>query len=60
MKFHTVVEDETPYSYEIRTETEVTVMKFGSGFLRIEINKIFSVLHSKEPKVLDSICYMYL
>jgi hypothetical protein len=25
-------------------------MKFGSGFLRTEINEIFSVLHSKEPK----------
>jgi hypothetical protein len=41
-------------------------MKFGSGFLRTEINEIFSVLHSKElkkpkkPKVLDSICYMCL
>jgi hypothetical protein len=43
--------------------TEGTVMKFGSGFLRTEINEIFSVLHSKEPKnpkVLDSICYMCL
>src|SRR5688572_11477038 len=30
--------------------TEGTVMKFGSGFLRTEINEIFSVLHSKEPK----------
>jgi hypothetical protein len=44
-------------------------MNFGSGFLRTEINEIFSVLHSKEPKepkepkkpkVLDSICYMCL
>jgi hypothetical protein len=41
-------------------------MKFGSGFLRTEINEIFSVLHPKEPKepknpkVLDSICYMCL
>jgi hypothetical protein len=44
-------------------------MKFGSCFLRTEINEIFSVLHSKEPKepkepknpkVLDSICYMCL
>jgi hypothetical protein len=47
-------------------QTEGTVMKFGSGFLRTEINEIFSVLHSKEPKepkkpkVLDSICYMCL
>jgi hypothetical protein len=46
--------------------TEGTVMKFGFGFLRTEINEIFSVLHSKEPKepknpkVLDSICYMCL
>jgi hypothetical protein len=49
--------------------TEGTVMKFGYGFLRTEINEIFSVLHSKEPKepkepktpkVLDSICYMCL
>jgi hypothetical protein len=46
--------------------TEGTVMKFSSGFLRTEINEIFSVLHSKEPKepknlkVLDSICYMCL
>jgi hypothetical protein len=46
--------------------TEGTVMNFGSGFLRTEINEIFSVLHSKEPKepknpkVLDSICYMCL
>jgi hypothetical protein len=43
--------------------TEGTVMKFGSGFFRTEINEIFSVLHSKEPKnpkVLDSICYMRL
>jgi hypothetical protein len=46
--------------------TKGTVMKFGSGFLRTEINEIFSVLHSKElkepknPKVLDSICYMCL
>jgi hypothetical protein len=30
--------------------TEGTVMKFGSGFLRTEINETFSVLHSKEPK----------
>jgi hypothetical protein len=30
--------------------TEGTVMKFGFGFLRTEINEIFSVLHSKEPK----------
>jgi hypothetical protein len=30
--------------------TKGTVMKFGSGFLRTEINEIFSVLHSKEPK----------
>jgi hypothetical protein len=30
--------------------TQGTVMKFGSGFLRTEINEIFSVLHSKEPK----------
>jgi hypothetical protein len=47
-------------------QTEGTIMKFGSGFLRTEINEIFSVLHSKEPKepknpkVLDSICYMCL
>jgi hypothetical protein len=49
--------------------TEGTIIKFGSGFLRTEINEIFSVLHSKEPKepkepknqkVLDSICYMCL
>jgi hypothetical protein len=46
--------------------TEGTVMNFGSGFLRTEINEIFSVMHSKEPKepknpkVLDSICYMCL
>jgi hypothetical protein len=46
--------------------TEGTVMNFGFGFLRTEINEIFSVLHSKEPKepknskVLDSICYMCL
>jgi hypothetical protein len=30
--------------------TERTVTKFGSGFLRTEINQIISVLHSKEPK----------
>jgi hypothetical protein len=41
-------------------------MKFDSGFLRTEINEIFLVLHSKEPKepkkpkVSDSICYMCL
>jgi hypothetical protein len=46
--------------------TEGTVMKFDSGFLRTDINEIFSVLHSREPKepkkpkVPDSICYMCL
>jgi hypothetical protein len=46
--------------------TEETVMKFGSGFLRTEINEIFSVMHSKEPKdpkkpkVPDLICYLCL
>jgi hypothetical protein len=38
--------------------TEGTVMKFGSGFLRTEINEIFSDLHykkPKKPKVPDSI-----
>jgi hypothetical protein len=30
--------------------TERTDIKFGSGFLRTEINELFSVLHPKEPK----------
>jgi hypothetical protein len=48
---------------ENRNRTKGTVMNFGSGFLRTEINKLFLVLHSKEPKkpkVPDSICYMCL
>jgi hypothetical protein len=35
-------------------------MKFGSGFLRTEINEIFSVLHSKEPKTPKSIRFNLL